>query len=99
MPRWTNHNTINAGNATTKKKHFSIYVVVQKKKINVKLLERYVPKHLENSEIKFKLKPQIFLIGMIPENINEKHDNLFVESSKNQSGTTLEKGSLLTIQD
>lgn len=36
---------------------------------------------------------------MIPENINEKVDNLFADRSKNQSGTTLEKGSLLTIQD
>lgn len=81
------------------RRNILVYMWLYKKKINLKLLERYVPKHLENSEIKFKLKPQIFLIGMIPENINEKHDNLFVDSSKNHSGTTLEKGGLLTIQD
>lgn len=33
---------------------------------SLKILERNTPKHFENFENKFKLKPQLFILRMIP---------------------------------
>lgn len=54
-----NHTTINVGHAIAKKEHFIIHGGYAKL---LQILERNTSKHFENSENRFKLKPQIFYI-------------------------------------
>lgn len=68
------------------------YVVVMQK--DSKILEKMHQNNQKSLNIKFELKPQIFLLGVISHNIAEKHHNLLkymLDGSNNQSGATLEK--------
>lgn len=96
MLRWTNVTKINGGNAVIKKEHCTIHNIIQNKNKN-QVLESNVPKHL----VKFGSKICKHFYQNDLESINGKKPIVFieiwVEGSKNQFGTILEKRNVATI--
>lgn len=79
------------GNTTTKKK----LVPPHKKNPKNKILQRNTSKHSSILKIKLELKPQVFYQIVFTK--HKKIINLYFDSSKNRSCTTLEKKDLPII--